>query len=166
MRPTGITRFFSADPEFRSYFKIKADIDPRVDADTSNLETYGGLIRQMAREDGAECEDDAVSRLLGIASRWAADRTKLSSQFERIADVLAEARQVAAADGQPKLTAAKIDIEIENRRRRNARFEDRIQEGIADESVLIATTGSAVGQINALTVRDIGDHSFGTPSSD
>ena len=162
--PNWYYTFFSADPEFRSYFKIKADIDPRVDADTSNLETYGGLIRQMAREDGAECEDDAVSRLLGIASRWAADRTKLSSQFERIADVLAEARQVAAADGQPKLTAATIDIAIENRRRRNARFEDRIQEGIADESVLIATTGSAVGQINALTVRDIGDHSFGTPS--
>ena len=162
--PNWYYTFFSADPEFRSYFKIKADIDPHVEADASNLETYGGLIRQMARDDGAACDDGAVSRLLGIASRWSADRSKLSSQFERISDVLAEARQVAAAEGFDRINAATINKAIENRRRRNARFEDRIQEGIADESVLIATTGSEVGQINALTVRDVGDHSFGTPS--
>lgn len=162
--PNWYYTFFSADPEFRSYFKIKADIDPHIDADASNLETYGGLIRKMARDDGSACDDGAVARLLGIASRWSADRSKLSSQFERIADVLAEARQVAKAQGLGQLTTATIDSAIENRRRRNARFEDRVQEGIADESVLIATTGSVVGQINALTVRDVGDHSFGTPS--
>ena len=162
--PNWYYTFFSADPEFRSYFKIKADIDPYVDADAANLETYGGLIRQMARADGASCEDDAVARLLGIASRWASDRTKLSSQFERIADVLAEARQLAESEGLERISADTIDTAIDNRRRRNARFEDRVQEGIADESVLIATTGSVVGQINALTVRDVGDHSFGTPS--
>ena len=162
--PNWYYTFFSVDPEFRSYFKIKADIDPRMDAVEDNLHTYGGLIRQMSRTGGVECEDSAVSRLLGIASRWASDRTKLSSQFERVEDVLAEARQVAQAAGSKTITRETVDTAIENRRRRNARFEDRVQEGIADASVLIATSGAAVGQINALTVRDVGDHAFGTPS--
>jgi len=159
--------FFSADPEFQSYFKIKADIDPDMDADVQNIGTYGGLIREMAATGGDRdpaCADSAVARLLGEMSRRAAERTKLSSQFEQVHDILTEARQIAVADKSAEITAGTIDRAIRNRVHRNGRFEDRTQEGIVKQSVLISTIGEAVGQINALTVRDIGDHSFGTPS--
>lgn len=159
--------FFSADPEFQSYFKIKADIDSDMEATPENLETYGGLIRQMAQDVGThdiEVGDEAVGLLLGLTSRWAADRQKLSSQFERVQDVLAEARQLTARAGETSISAEHVSRAIESHRHRNARIEDRIQEGIADQSVLISTTGTKVGQINALTVRDMGDHAFGTPS--
>ena len=164
--PNWYYTFFSTDPEFQSYFRIKADIDPDFDAETKNVETYAGLIRDLADDVGGEVEytDSAIVRLLGQASRWAADRTKLSSQFERIEDVMAEARHVLRKTGGNEITAETVETAIENRRHRNARIEDRIQEGIAEKSVLIATTGSAVGQVNALTVRDVGDHAFGTPS--
>mgnify|MGYP003668027455 CR=1 FL=1 len=159
--------FFSADPEFQNYFKIKADIDPDMEATEENLATYAGLIHAMARtvgDGGLGCDDAAVGLLLGLTSRWAADRGKLSSQFERVSDVLAEAHQLADADGAKSISRVTISRAIENRRRRNARIEDRIQEGIAEKSVLISTSGAKVGQINALTVRDMGDHAFGTPS--
>ncbi len=164
--PNWYYTFFSTDPEFQSYFRIKADIDPDFDAETKNVETYAGLIRDLSDDMGGEVEytDSAIVRLLGQASRWAADRTKLSSQFERIEDVMAEARHVLRKTGGNEITAETVETAIENRRHRNARIEDRIQEGIAEKSVLIATTGSAVGQVNALTVRDVGDHAFGTPS--
>lgn len=164
--PNWYYTFFSTDPEFQSYFRIKADIDPDFDAETKNVETYAGLIRDLADDVGGEVKytDSAIVRLLGQASRWAADRTKLSSQFERIEDVMAEARHVLRKTGGNEITAETVETAIENRRHRNARIEDRIQEGIAEKSVLIATTGSAVGQVNALTVRDVGDHAFGTPS--
>lgn len=158
--------FFSADPEFQNYFGIKADIDPDMDATPDNLRTYGGMIREMARrrDPQLECEDEAVAWLLGVASRWSADRDKLSSQYERIEDIIAEAQVLARRSDAQSVTRELVIEAYENRRRRNSRIEDRIQEGIADRSVLIATTGEMVGQINALTVRDIGDHAFGTPS--
>ncbi|MEX2455349.1 MAG: ATP-binding protein [Rhodospirillaceae bacterium] len=158
--------FYAADPEFRNYFGVKADIDPEVDATQGNLETYGGMIRSMAlrREKGLACEDGAVSWLLGLASRWAADRAKLSSQFERVDDIIAEAQVLARRAGATSISRELVVQAHENRRRRNSRIEDRIQEGIADRSVLITTTGTMVGQVNALTVRDFGDHAFGTPS--
>ena len=164
--PNWYYTFFSTDSEFQSYFKIKADIDPDMDATPDNLETYAGLIRQMAiGPDGdIPCNDEAISRLLGEASRWSADRTKVSSQFERVEDVIAEARNVHTRKDATEITAEMIETAIGNRRRRNARVEDRIQEGIAEKSVLIATTGKVIGQVNALTVRSVGDHAFGTPS--
>lgn len=165
--PNWYYTFFSTDPEFQSYFRVKADIDPDFEAETANIETYAGLIRGLAESadgKGVKYADSAIIRLLGQASRWAADRTKLSSQFERIEDVLAEARHVLQQNGGDEITAETIETAIDNRRHRNARIEDRIQEGITDQSVLIATTGTAVGQVNALTVRSVGDHAFGTPS--
>ena len=159
--------FYSADAEFQSYFKIKADIDADMAATPENLATYGGLIRRMCRRaggDGMTCDDAAVGWLLGTASRWAADRGKLSSQFGRVEDIVAEAYVLAGAAGTKSISRDIVVQAYENRRRRNARVEDRIQEGIADRTVMISTTGAAVGQVNALTVRDIGDHVFGTPS--
>lgn len=165
--PNWYYTFFSTDSEFQTYFKIKADIDPDMDATPENLETYAGLVRQMANNgDGGDvaCTDAAIVRLLGEASRWAADRTKVSSQFERVNDILAEARSLADSGDMREITDETIITVIENRRHRNARIEDRIQDGIAENAVLISTTGRAIGQVNALTVRSVGEHSFGTPS--
>lgn len=50
------------------------------------------------------------------------------------------------------------------RQRRNAGIEDRVQEAIATRRVMIDTAGSVVGQVNALTVREAGDHRFGSPA--
>ncbi len=159
--------YFSADPEFQSYFKLKADIDPDMEASTGNLANYAGMIRTMARasEIGeGRCDDAAVSFLLGLASRWAADRRKLSSQFERVSDVIEEACRIAKEADAATITKYLVVRALEANRRRNARIEDRIQQQIAEKSVLISTAGRKVGQINALTVRDLGDHAFGTPS--
>src|SRR5205085_3860087 len=108
------------------------------------------------------CSEDAVQRLLGESSRWAADRRKLSARFEMVEDVIAEASRLAPK-GQP-ITAAEIRRALDERRQRNARVEDRSHESILDRMVLIDTSGSCVGQINALTVRDLGDYAFGLPS--
>lgn len=158
--------FFSVDPEFRAHFKVKADIDPDMDATVENLDVLAGLIRETARLEGAEgIADDAVSRLLSQCARWAGDRTRLTAQVESIQDVLAEA--VHAAKGEGEGTAVRkthVEFAISNRRNRNARIEDRSQEEVQKGTILIDTSGSTVGQVNGLTVRDIGDHAFGGAS--
>lgn len=157
--------FFSIDPEFQTYFKVKADIDPDMEATSENVATYGGLIRRIAHDHRKfECETSAVQYLLGMAARWAANREKLTSRFEVIEDVIVEAVELAVDNGVKTVTAEIVRQAIEARRRRNARVEDRMQESIVQGQVLIATTGRTVGQINGLTVRDLGDHAFGGPA--
>ncbi|MBT5415428.1 MAG: AAA family ATPase, partial [Rhodospirillaceae bacterium] len=63
--PNWYYTFFTADPEFQAYFKVKADIDADMDANASNLATYAGLIRRMAGEAAKDgCDESAVRRLL------------------------------------------------------------------------------------------------------
>ncbi|MDP6804879.1 MAG: AAA family ATPase [Rhodospirillales bacterium] len=163
--------FFSVDSEFRAHFRVKADIDGEMDATDANLANYAGLIRGVARDLGAaELAPAAVGRLLAAASRLAAHREKLSARFELIASLVSEARALTFDDtGEAGDAIGAIDEDtvaraIANRRRRNARVEDRLHENIARGIVMIDTNGAVIGQINALTVRDLGDHAFGTPA--
>ena len=156
--------FFSGDPDFATYFKIKADIDADMPADTGNLAVYAPLVRYIARRHSPEgASDAAVGRALAEASRWAQHRGKLSAQFERIEDLMIEAAALARAERAPQIDAAQIRRCLALRRERQTRIEDRSQEAIRDGTILIDTTGTRLGQVNGLTVRDQGDHSFGLP---
>lgn len=158
--------FFSADSEFQAYFKIKADIDAEMDANTENLSGLGAVVQAMAQQRGScACSDGALQILFALSSRWAGDRQKLSSRFERMDDLIAEAVSIARKAGrQDTIEAEDILAAREARLRRNGRIEDRSQEMIRRGSIKIDVTGGVIGQVNGLTVRDIGDHAFGGPS--
>jgi len=157
--------FFSVDPEFQAYFKVKAEIDPDLEATGQSASCYATLIQGFAaRHDGASCQADALQYLLGYASRLAFDRTKLTAQFELIEDIVNEAAYLTEGGKGSPISRAAVVAARNNRRNRNARIEDRIHEGIRRGTVMIATEGAVVGQINGLTVRDLGDHAFGAPA--
>ncbi|MDE0779381.1 MAG: AAA family ATPase [Alphaproteobacteria bacterium] len=157
--------FFSVDPEYQAYFKVKAEIDGDMDTTPENLACYAGLVQGFATKHGATtCTPDAIEYLLGYASRLAFDREKLSARFELVEDIVNEAIYAARADGDKQVVRAAVQAARASRRSRNSRVEDRTHEGIQRGSVLISTTGEAVGQVNGLTVRDMGDHAFGAPS--
>ncbi|HUK07350.1 MAG TPA: ATP-binding protein [Stellaceae bacterium] len=156
--------FFSLDPDFATYFKVKADIDADMPADDDNLRVYADMIRHMARQHAPEgASDDAVARTLAEAARWAQHRGKLSAQFERVEDLVIEAATVAERDCAPRIGVEQVRRALALRREHRARIEDRSQEAIRDGVILIDTSGTRIGQVNALTVRDLGDHSFGLP---
>jgi predicted ATP-dependent protease len=155
--------FFSVDPEFQTFFRVKADVDADMEASRADLKTYAGLIRRMARDYcDQRIDDGAVARLLGMATRWTGDRRRLTAQFERIEDALREAAHLTTT--AKRITAKAVDAALASRRGRNARIEDRLHEQIAEGTVMIDVTGTVRGQVNALTVRSLGDHAFGTPS--
>ncbi len=157
--------FFSADPDFQIYFKVKADIDPDLDATAENLAAYAALLRESARTVTARhCDEDAIRYLLGQSARWAGQRDKLTGRFELLEDVLTEAGKLADADSAPCLTGEHVKQALDQRRRRNARIEDRTHEQIVRGTIRIDTEGSTIGQINGLTVQSTGDHNFGRPA--
>ena len=162
--PRWYAMFFETDPDFSTYFKIKADIDPDMPASARNIAIYGGLIGTMARDNQLDGADDAaVGRLLGFAARWAERRDRLTARFELIEDIVTEAAVRARQAKAPRLTDDILKETMAARRRRSARIEERVVRSIVEGAVMIATAGAAIGQINALTVQDAGDRRFGTP---
>ncbi|MCC7049122.1 MAG: hypothetical protein IT562_20580, partial [Alphaproteobacteria bacterium] len=97
-------------------------------------------------------------------ARWADARDKQTSKFEMLEDVLAEAGALRPAGNGGVIGVEQIRQALAERRRRNARVEDRSQESISKKIINIQTDGQALGQVNALTVLDLGDHGFGLPS--
>jgi predicted ATP-dependent protease len=154
--------FFALDPEFQLYFKVKAEIEPTVDATAENLAAYAGLIRSQGDKHAAELDGSAMTRLLGISSRWAGHRDKLTAAYELVADVLIEASKIAPPG--TTLDRSDIDAAVQARRRRNSQIEDRVHKAIEEGITLIQTRGRVVGQINGLTVQFVGDHTFGAPA--
>jgi predicted ATP-dependent protease len=155
-------RFFSNDAEFLTYFKIKAEIDPDMPANADNIAIFAQILRRMTTQIGASCDDAAISFLLGLAARWAARRDQLTARIEMFEDLLREAQRLS----QPFncITAAILKTAWLARRHRNGRLEERFLDNLRREYVAISTNGMMIGQINALTVRDLGDQAFGRPS--
>jgi predicted ATP-dependent protease len=162
--PRWYTTFFEGDLEFRTYFKVTADIDTDLTADARNLGLYAGLIVKMAQQQGFDgVSDAAIARLMAIAARWAERRDRLTSRIELIDDLVGEAAVRGRKLRQKKLSEEAVITSYEARRRRNTRIEERMLKSIVEGAMMIDTTGAAVGQINALTVQTAGDHRFGTP---
>lgn len=155
-------RFFAEDSEFHAHFKVKADIDADMEASDTNLAHLGSLIGVMAAAHGLSCTREAISLLLGLAARFAGRRDLVSSRFELLEDLLCEATQFASDRRQ--LPPDAIYGAWQALQRRNGRAEQRFFDSIRRGHVAIATKGMAIGQVNALTVRDVGEHRFGRPS--
>jgi predicted ATP-dependent protease len=162
--PVWYHRFLELDADFRTFFKIKADIDSEIEADGEdhNVQTFAQLIQKSAAKTGRVCDAGAIDRLMGYASRWAADRQKLSARFELVEDVITEA--CVTCGKEAPITAELIEKALDERRRRNSRPEDRSQESIEQGTVMIDTDGAIVGQANGLVYLEVGDHAFGLPS--
>jgi predicted ATP-dependent protease len=159
---------FFHDTDFKTYFKIKAEIDPDLPATPHNLSVYKSLIEQASiLHTGQDIDLKAIQYLMGYSARWVGHRKKLNSKFELISDVLSEAGTVAAAAPARKndvITVDDIRTVIVERRKRTNRLEDRSHEDIESGQILIDTKGAVVGQVNGLSVITTGDHQYGLPN--
>lgn len=164
--------FFYNDPDFRAFFKIKADITDEMDITPENLDVFARLILQYAHKENFILTEDALQYLMSCSARWSKDRTKLSARFELIEDVLNESHIFATHDHAKNNTQTQpITIQLEHiehaflaRRFRNSVSEDESIDSILKGTTRIDTQGSVIGQINGLTTSSIGDHIFGMPA--
>jgi len=153
------------DPEFATLFKVAADFEDEVDRSEENTKLYARLLGTLARRDSLRPLDcHAVARVIEEAAREASDGEKLSARIRPIADIMREADFWAGEAGSEVIDLKAVEQAIEGRIQRSSRLRDRIQEEILRNTILIDTTGKAVGQINGLAVFQIGDCLFGRPN--
>lgn len=158
--------FLLLDPEFSSYFKIRAEIDPTITATHENIALYQRLIHSTCLQTtGRDITPTAISHLTGYSARWAKDRSKLSARFEYINDILDEADAIANGTSAKKpIDEVIIEKVLQQRRYRSKSFEDGAAYDIRRNHVIIHTHGSKVGIVNGLTVLSLYERSFGMPS--
>jgi ATP-dependent Lon protease len=156
---------YSADQDFKKIFKIKAEFDSEMPKTGHSIGDYARFIKKICDEDGLLPFDKAgMAAVVEYGTRIAGRQRKLSTRFHVIADVVREASYWARKDGKPLVAAAHVETAITERFERVSLIEDKIQEMIDEGSIMIDSEGAVVGQVNGLSVYDMGQFSFGKPT--
>ena len=153
------------DPDFKDLFKVVADFEDRVSRDPETTPLYTRLIASIVRRDGLLAFDrSAVARLIEHASRLAGHADKLSTEMRSLVDLLQEADHHARKSGKDAVGATEVDAAIDAQIRRSDRIYHRLQEEIARNTIRVETDGEQVGQVNGLSVYQLGGFAFGQPT--
>ena len=156
---------YSLDEEYRELFKVKADYENRMARNTKNMLKYSSFISTKCDELGLQpFKSDAVARVIEHSSRLAEHQNKLSAKFSEIADVLREADYWSRLNKNRNVTVSDVQKALDERTYRCNKVEKKILEATEEGTILIDTDGEVVGQINGLSVIDLGDYRFGIPS--
>jgi len=153
------------DPELAEHFKVLADFENDFARTPENEAVLARLLATLARRDGLNPLDrEAVALVLEHAARFADHASKLSLVVEQLREILIEADFCAREAKRTVISRADVDQAHNARIRRVARLRDRAQEAILEKVALIDTAGTKVGQVNGLSVIELGGFSFGRPS--
>ncbi len=152
------------DPDFGQFFRVAAEFADDMIRDAGSIELFARVLATVGGQEGLRpVARDGVAVLIDAASRAAEDQRKLSLRTSEVLDLMREADHVASQDGAGAITGAHVTAAINARERRLGRTRDNLLEMVRGEKILIATSGSVVGQVNGLTVADIGELRFGMP---
>jgi len=153
------------EPDYRKFFKVKADFDSKVNRTPDVVRDYALFISTHCKKEGLlPFDTSAVAAILEYSSRMVEDQEKFSTQFMEIADLIREADYWARKGGGAVVTGAYVRQAVDERVYRSNRVEERIQELITEGTLLVDTTGATVGQVNGLSVMTLADYMFGRPS--
>ena len=153
------------DEDFKKIFKAKADFDTVMDRNEASITEYTSFIKKICQEENLRPFDrSGAASVVEYGARLAGKQKKLSTRFHQIADLVSEASYWADEEGSPQVTEKHVDLAIENHVERLNLAERKIHEMIQDGQIMIDTEGAVVGQVNGLSVFDMGDYAFGRPS--
>ncbi|HWB14637.1 MAG TPA: ATP-binding protein [Pirellulales bacterium] len=156
---------FQYDPDFAELFKVGADFDDQIDRNGDNCRLYARLVATLVhREKLRPFDPTGVACVLEHAARLAGDAEKLSIHLRSVVDLVSEADYWASQQGSPQVTESHVERAIDEQIHRADRLRQRVHEEIARGTLLIDTEGAKVGQVNGLSVIDLGNFAFGHPS--
>ncbi len=153
------------DSDFRKLFKIKVEFEESAEINKDNVNKLARIIYSFCEaEELPHLDKEAMARLVEYASRLAGSHSKVSTRFNDLMQVVAEAATWAKMSKSKVVTAKFVDKALAERIERVKKYDERYLEMIKQNSLLINTTGYEVGELNGLTVMTIGDYTFGKPA--
>ena len=155
----------SMDSDFRKLFKIKVEFEETAPINEENVNKLARFIHSYCEQEKIlPLDKSAMAGIVEYASRIAGDNKKLSTRFSDLAQIVGEAATWAKLAKAKVVTREYIDKALEERIERIKKYDAKYMEMIQENTLLINTSGTSVGEINGLTVMTIGDYTFGKPA--
>ena len=153
------------DPEFNELFKVAVDFDYRMERTMDSQQLYARLIGTLAHQAALHPLDrGAVARVIEHSARLLEDGEKLLTHTRSLNDILCESDYWATHHARDTITREDVQQAIDARIHRVDRVREHMQEAIERGTLLIDTDGSKTGQVNGLSVYDLGNFMFGRPA--
>ena len=155
---------YEYEEDFRKIFKVRVEFDEEMPMSDIVIEEYAGRLRALSEKENLFPFDrGAFAAILEYGVRRAGRRNKVTARFVDIADLAREAHYASAAAGESVVRAAHVRAAIASKIERHNLIETRIREMVEEGTLLVDMHGSCVGQVNGLSVLEIGGYSFGKP---
>ena len=156
---------YGFDEEFEKLFKIRADFDVVIDRTPDVQRAYARAIAAICHRTGS-CHFDAagVAAVLEHSARLASSQDKLSTRFNEVVEIIYEAAAWAREMRSELVSREHVRRAVEEKAYRSNLLEEKIRELVAKGVILVDTQGAVTGQINGLSVLQLGDYTFGHPS--
>jgi lon-related putative ATP-dependent protease len=155
---------YEYEEDFRKIFKVRVEFDEEVLMSDAVVRNYGARLRQLSEQENLGPFDrSAVAGMLEYGVRLAGRRNKVTARFPDLADLAREAAYIARQEGASPVSADHVRRAREARVERHNLTETKIREMIEEGTLLIETDGGRVGQVNGLSVLEIGGYAFGKP---
>lgn len=153
------------DEDFKELFRVKAEFDTSMEYSVQNARDFASVIFKIEKEnDLLPLNNRAVGRMLEESCRLAQDQHRISIRFGELGKVLREADHYAKKEAVEEIDANHIDQAIEAKYFRSNLIQEKINDLIRRNTLMIDLQGSKTGQINGISVIDMGDISFGRPN--
>ncbi|MEA2015896.1 MAG: Lon protease family protein [Actinomycetota bacterium] len=163
--PFHYNALYNLDPDFKKLFKVRADYDLTMERNDANIKKFIKFISTFCKKENLNhLKSSAVAKLIEYGLRLAEDKNKISTSFSDISDIITEANFYSKQNKHKYIDARHIKKAIDEKYYRSNLIQEKIKEMIKNETILIDTRSSEVGQVNSLSIINLGDISFGKPS--
>ena len=153
------------DDDFKKLFKIKVEFEEAAPKTNENIIKLTKFIKSFCEQENLlDLDKEAAAKVVEFASKISGDKSKISTQFSEIGEIIGEASTWAKIAKSKIVTKEHVQKALDERVNRIKKYDAKYIEMIQEETLLIETQGYKVGQINGLTVITVGDYSFGKPS--
>lgn len=153
------------DDDFKKIFKVKADFDTVMSKNETAINHYSIFVKKICdNERLMPFTNSGVAEVIEYGVRLAGRQNKISTRFSDIADLLRESQYWARVDKAEFIDNKHVNKAIDEKIYLSRMIEDKIQEMIQEGVLMIEIKGEKQGQVNGLSVYDLGDYRFGLPS--
>ncbi len=153
---------YTYDDDFEKLFKLKTDFDYTIPKSKDNTVRFASKVMSFCEKNNLKKPDKSgMAGLLQYSSKLSSNRDKIWAYYDDILDILREAHLVSNSDN---ITYDNVNTVVQEKRYLKDLWKDKIYEMIAEGDIIIDLKGEKIGQINGLSVLDLGDFSFGRPN--
>ena len=153
------------DSDFRKLFRIKVEFEDDAPINKINVNKLAQIVHGFCEtEELPPLDTSAMAKVIEYSSKLAGNHKKLSTRFDDLTQIIAEAGTWAKIAKSKIVTEEFIDKALSEQVDRVKKFDAKYIEMIKNNSLLINTSGAEIGTINGLTVMTIGNYTFGKPA--